>query len=58
MLFLFAVAVGVAAVALQAQYTLSLRSPLRIRFQWPRVIAAGTSPRKLDKPKRVNLAGG
>ena len=32
------------AVVLQAQYTFTLQSPFRIRFQWPLVIAARTSP--------------
>jgi hypothetical protein len=34
----------VAAVALQAQYTITLRSPIRIRFQWPLVVAPRISP--------------
>ena len=39
LLLLLGVGIGVAAVVLQAQYTFSLQSPLRIRFQWPLVIA-------------------
>jgi len=39
LLFLSATAIGVAAVVLQTQYTLTLQSPFRIRFQWPLVIA-------------------
>lgn len=34
---------GVAAVAVQAQYTITLRSPLRVRWQSPVVIAPRTS---------------
>jgi hypothetical protein len=39
LLFLSATAIGVAVVVLQAQYTVTLQSPFRIRFQWPVVIA-------------------
>ena len=39
LLLLLAAGTGVAAVVLQAQYTFTLQSPLRIRFQWPLVIA-------------------
>ena len=39
LLLLLGVGIGVAAVVLQAQYTFSLQSPLRIGFQWPLVIA-------------------
>jgi hypothetical protein len=39
LLLLLAVGIGVAAVGLQAEYTFTLQSPLRIRFQWPLVIA-------------------
>jgi hypothetical protein len=43
-LFLFsAVMIGIAVVLLQARYTFTLRSPMRIRLQWPLVIAAKTS---------------
>ena len=31
--------IGLAAVVLQARYTFTLQSPVRIRFQWPLVIA-------------------
>jgi hypothetical protein len=44
LLFLAAAGTGVAAVVLQAQYTFTLQSPLRIRFQWPLVIAPRISP--------------
>ena len=44
MLFLLAAAAGVAAVAVQAHYSLTLQSPVRIRFQWPLVIAPRISP--------------
>ncbi|MGA2576024.1 MAG: hypothetical protein ABSH24_08370 [Bryobacteraceae bacterium] len=44
LLFLAAAGTGVAAVVLQARYTLSLQSPVRIRFQWPVVIARRISP--------------
>jgi hypothetical protein len=39
LLFLLAAAIGVAAFVLQTQYTFSLQSPVRIRFQWPLVVA-------------------
>jgi hypothetical protein len=39
LLLLLAAGGGAATVALQSQYTLSLQSPLRLRFQWPLVIA-------------------
>jgi hypothetical protein len=35
--------VGVAAVIVQTEYTVMLRSPLRVGLQWPVVIAARTS---------------
>ena len=44
LLFLAAAGIGVAAVVLQDQYTITLRSPIRIRFQWPLVIAPRISP--------------
>ena len=44
LLLLSAVGIGVATVVLQAQYTFTLQSPFRIRFQWPLVIAPRTSP--------------
>jgi hypothetical protein len=44
LLFLLAAAAGVAAVAVQAHYSLTLQSPVRIRFQWPLVIAPRISP--------------
>ena len=34
---------GVAVVIVQAEYTISLQSPLRVRLQWPVLIAARTS---------------
>jgi hypothetical protein len=43
LLLLLAGGIGVAAVVLQARYTFTLQSPLRIRFQWPLVIAARDS---------------
>ena len=33
-----------AAAVLQTQYTFTLQSPIRVRFQWPLVMAARTSP--------------
>jgi hypothetical protein len=39
LLLLSAAGIGVATVVLQAQYTFTLQSPFRIRFQWPLVIA-------------------
>jgi hypothetical protein len=44
LLLLLAAGIGVAAVVLQAQYTVTLQSPIRIRFQWPLVIARRDSP--------------
>jgi len=44
LLFLSAAGIGVGAVVLQAQYTFTLQSPFRIRFQWPLVIARRISP--------------
>jgi hypothetical protein len=38
-----AAALGVAAVFIQAEYTITLRSPVRVRLQWPVVFAARTS---------------
>jgi hypothetical protein len=38
-LLLLAAAAGVAVIVLHAEYTFSLQSPIRIRFQWPLVIA-------------------
>jgi hypothetical protein len=43
LLLLLAAACGVATFALQAQYTLTLQSPVRIRFEWPLVIAPRAS---------------
>jgi hypothetical protein len=39
LLVLLAAGIGVVAVVLQTQYTLTLQSPLRVRFQWPLVVA-------------------
>ena len=39
-----AAAIGVITVILQAQYTVSLQSPVRIRFQFPLVMAPKTTP--------------
>jgi hypothetical protein len=44
LLLLSAAGIGVAAVVLQDQYTITLRPPIRIRFQWPLVIAPRISP--------------
>lgn len=43
LLLLLAAIVGAAAVALQAEYTITFRSPLRVLLQWPVVIAPRTS---------------
>ena len=43
LIFLAAVLLGIGGAALQAEYTLTLRSPLRIRWQWPLVIAPRVS---------------
>ena len=42
-LFVAAAGIGLAVIALQTQYTLTLQSPLRILFQWPLVMAPRTS---------------
>jgi hypothetical protein len=39
LLLLLAVGIGMAAVVVQAKYTFMLQSPLRVRLQWPLVIA-------------------
>ena len=39
LLLLLAGGIGVAAVVLQARYTFTVQSPVRIRIQWPLVIA-------------------
>ena len=39
LLFLVAAFAGLAAIALQARYTVTLQSPLRMRLEWPLVIA-------------------
>ena len=44
LLLLSAAGISVAAVVVQAQYTFTLQSPLRIRFQWPLVVAPRISP--------------
>jgi len=41
---LSAAAIGSVVIVFQAEYTLTLQSPLRIRFQWPLVVAPRTSP--------------
>ena len=43
LLFLLAAFAGFAAVALQARYTVTLQSPVRVRLQWPLVIAPRVS---------------
>ena len=43
LLLFVAAGIGVATVILQTQYTFTLQSPLRIRFQWPLVIAPRNS---------------
>jgi hypothetical protein len=43
LLLFLAAGIGVATVVLQTQYTFTLQSPLRIRFQWPLVIAPRNS---------------
>jgi hypothetical protein len=56
MLLTLAAMLGVAVLILQAEYTVSFRSPLRIRLQWPVVIAARTSMdtngAEADQPER------
>jgi hypothetical protein len=43
-LFIFAAIIGVAGAVFFADYTVTLRSPIRVRFQWPLVIAARLLP--------------
>ena len=43
---------GVAAVALLAEYSITLRPPLRVRWQWPVVIA----PRSMEEESRAAQA--
>jgi len=43
-LFIFAAIIGVARAVFFADYTVTLRSPVRVRFQWPLVIAARLLP--------------
>lgn len=43
LLLILAVAVGLGVVVAQTQYTFTLQSPVRIRFQWPLVIAPRNS---------------
>jgi hypothetical protein len=40
---LLAVVIGLASAVLQARYTFTLQSPVRVRFQWPLVIAPRSS---------------
>ena len=42
-LVLAAAGLGLAAAFLQARYTFTLQSPVRLRFQWPLVIAPRSS---------------
>ena len=44
LLILLSAGIGVFAVVLQTQYTFTLQSPVRLRFQWPLVIAPKESP--------------
>jgi hypothetical protein len=43
LLLLLTVGLGGAVIVLQAQYTVTLQSPVRVRFQWPLVIAPRAS---------------
>ena len=43
LLLLLSAGIGVTVVVLQAEYTFTLQSPVRIRFQWPLVVAPRTS---------------
>jgi hypothetical protein len=43
LLLLLAAILGMAVFIVEAEYTVSFRSPLRVRLQWPVVIAARTS---------------
>lgn len=58
LLLLLGVGIGVAAVVLQAQYTFSLQSPLRIRFQWPLVIARRDSAEEAGAAQGDQCIGG
>jgi hypothetical protein len=44
LLLLSAAGIGVAVAVLQTQFTFTVQSPIRIRFQWPLVIAPRISP--------------
>jgi hypothetical protein len=44
LLLLSAIGIGAVTVMFQAHYTLTLQSPLRVRFQWPLAISARISP--------------
>ena len=43
LLAVLAIGIGLAAGILQARYTFSLQSPVRIRFQWPLVVTPRTA---------------
>ncbi len=43
LILIAAAGVGIAAVALQSQYTFTLQSPVRLRWQWPIVVAPRVS---------------
>ncbi len=51
LLFLLAAGIGVAAGVVQAQYTFTLQSPIRLRFQWPLVIAPRQWPEEAGEAR-------
>jgi hypothetical protein len=56
LLILLGAGIGVAAVVVQTQYTFTLQSPVRIRFQWPLVIAPRDSAEETSEAQ-VDQAG-
>ena len=58
LLLLLAAGTGAAVVVLQSQYTLTLQSPLRLRFQWPLAIAPRDSAEETSEAQRDQLGRG
>ncbi len=55
LLFLIAAGVGIAGGVLQANYTFTVQTPLRIRFQTPLVIAPRVWPEEADAARADQL---
>jgi hypothetical protein len=51
-LFALAVIAGGAVVVLQTEFTISLRSPLRLELQWPLVLAPRTSEKETEQAQK------